>query len=77
MKRRQTKRGRVSLCRREFTAKDWRGKEGVLRLRRGKGSCSPDGYRQAVWPPGFFPWEVGALRLARRPSTDFRTRPEA
>lgn len=37
MKRRQTKRGRVSLCRREFTAKDWRGKEGVLRLRRGGG----------------------------------------
>lgn len=36
MKRPQTKRGRVSLCRRVFKAKDWRGKERATRLRGGK-----------------------------------------
>lgn len=36
VKRPQTKRGRVSLCRRVFNAKDWRGKERATRLRGGK-----------------------------------------
>lgn len=36
VKRPQTKRGRVSLCRRVFNAKDWRGKESATRQRGGK-----------------------------------------
>lgn len=36
VKRPQTKMGRVSLCRRVFNAKDWRGKERATRLRSGE-----------------------------------------
>lgn len=54
MKRPQTKRGRVSLCRRVFNAKDWRGKKGRQGSVGEKGLLAPGGYRQAVGPPNLF-----------------------
>lgn len=71
-----TKSGRVSLCRMVFKAKDWRGEDREVRLHGEKDHSPLMGTGRLSGLPASSS-ELGALRPAGRPSTDFRTRSEA